>query len=150
MLCNMHPHSWWCIYYIHITMSMSDNYIPGAKINLVRVPTYVRFMKRSSISTYYHIIYFPQCQDLFSRNVLGLAMRMFPPQRRYHPSVMSTDGLTVLATVCLIGTLSTIPQHFTETQWPTAARRWHFVLWDVSRRQSCHLSTPSHPRVPPA
>ena len=54
MLCNMHPHSWWCIYYIHITMSMSDNYIPGAKINLVRVPTYVRFMKRSSISTYYH------------------------------------------------------------------------------------------------
>ena len=82
MLCNMHPHSWWCIYYIHITMSMSDNYIPGAKINLVRVPTYVRFMKRSSISTYYHIIYFPQCQDLFSRNVLGLAMRMFPPRRR--------------------------------------------------------------------
>ena len=36
-----------------------------------------------------------------------------------------------------------------ETQWPTAARQWHFMLRDVSRRQSCHLSTPSHPRVPP-
>ena len=31
-----------------------------------------------------------------------------------------------------------------ETQWPTAARRWHFALRDVSHRQSCHLSTPSH------
>ena len=31
-----------------------------------------------------------------------------------------------------------------ETQWPTAARRWHFALWGVSRRQSCHLLTPSH------
>ena len=28
-----------------------------------------------------------------------------------------------------------------ETQWPTAARRWHFALRDVSRRQSCHLLT---------
>ena len=34
-------------------------------------------------------------------------------------------------------------------QWPTAARRWQFALRDVSCRQSCHLSTPSHPRVPP-
>ena len=53
--------------------------------------------------------------------------------------------------VCLIGTLSTILQHFThnEIQWPTAARRWQFALRDVSCRQSCHLSTPSHPRVPP-
>ena len=53
--------------------------------------------------------------------------------------------------VCQIGTLSTILQHFTynEIQWPTAARRWQFALRDVSRRQSCHLSTPSHPRVPP-
>ena len=25
-------------------------------------------------------------------------------------------------------------------------RRWHFALQDVSRRQSCHLSTTSHPR----
>ena len=24
-------------------------------------------------------------------------------------------------------------------QWPTAAHRWHFVLQDVSYRQSCHL-----------
>ena len=31
-------------------------------------------------------------QDLLSRNVLGFAMRMFPPQRQYHPFVMSTDG----------------------------------------------------------
>ena len=43
---------------------------------------------------------FPQSgthQDLIYRNVQGLAMRMFPPRRRYHPSVMLTDGLTVLA-----------------------------------------------------
>ena len=47
--------------------------------------------------------------------------------------------------------LSTILLHFThnEIQWPTAARRWQFALQDVSRRQSCHLSTPNHPRVPP-
>ena len=32
-----------------------------------------------------------------------------------------------------------------ETQWPTAARRWHFAQRDVSCRQSCHLLTPSHP-----
>jgi hypothetical protein len=36
-----------------------------------------------------------------------------------------------------------------ETQWPTAARQWHFALWEVSCRQSCHFSTPSHPRIPP-
>ena len=29
-----------------------------------------------------------------------------------------------------------------ETQWPTAAPWWHFVLRDVSCRQSCHLLTP--------
>ena len=28
---------------LHITMSMSDNYIPEAKINLIRVLTYVGF-----------------------------------------------------------------------------------------------------------
>ena len=34
------------------------------------------------------LLVFPQSlphQDLLSRNVLGLAMRMFPPQRWYHP-----------------------------------------------------------------
>ena len=36
-----------------------------------------------------------------------------------------------------------------ETQRPTTAHRWHFALRDVSYRQSCHLSTPSHPQVPP-
>ena len=36
-----------------------------------------------------------------------------------------------------------------ETQWPTTARGWHFVLRDVSCRQSWHLLTPSHPWVPP-
>jgi hypothetical protein len=36
-----------------------------------------------------------------------------------------------------------------ETQWPTAAPQRHFSLRDLSRRQSCHLSTPSLPRVPP-
>ena len=44
---------------------------------------------------------FPQScthQNMLSRNVLGLAIRMFPPQRRYHLSVMLTDGLTVLPT----------------------------------------------------
>ena len=35
-----------------------------------------------------------------------------------------------------------------ETQWPTAARRWHFALRNVSHKQSCHLLTPSHPQVP--
>ena len=39
------------------------------------------------------------------------------------------------------------------TQWNPVthctAVRWHFALQDVSHRQSCHLSTPSHPRVPP-
>ena len=33
--------------------------------------------------------------------------------------------------------------------WPNAAHRWHFALQDVSHRQSCHLSTPSHLQVPP-
>ena len=36
-----------------------------------------------------------------------------------------------------------------ETQKPTAARRWHFALRDVSRRQSCHsqhLATPGFPQ----
>ena len=37
---------------------------------------------------------------------------------------------------------------YNEIQWPTAARWWHFSLRDVSHRQSCHLSTPSHPQVP--
>ena len=41
------------------------------------------------------------------------------------------------------------PTTHNEIQWPTAARRWQFALRDVSRRQSCHLSTPNHPRVPP-
>ena len=52
--------------------------------------------------------------------------------------------------VCLIGTLSTILQHFTHTmkQWPTTACRWHFALLDVSCRQSCHLSKPSPPWIP--
>ena len=40
-------------------------------------------------------------------------------------------------------------QTHNETQWPTAACRWHFALQDVSRRQSCNLSTPSYPQVPP-
>ena len=39
---------------LHITMSMSDNYIPEAKINLIRVLTYVGFIQRSFI-TYYQV-----------------------------------------------------------------------------------------------
>ena len=40
-------------------------------------------------------------------------------------------------------------QHtYSETQWPIAAHQWHFVLRNVSRSQSCHLLTPSHPWVP--
>jgi hypothetical protein len=52
--------------------------------------------------------------------------------------------------VCLIGTLSTILQYCThnETHWPAAACQWHVVLWDVSHRQICHLSTPSYPTSP--
>ena len=49
------------------------------------------------------LVCFPQScthQDLLSRNVLGLAMRMFPPQTQYHQSVMSTDGLTVVTHCC--------------------------------------------------
>ena len=42
-------------------------------------------------------------QDLFSRNVLGLAMRMLPPQKRYH--LRSTGGLTVLARIEIVATL---------------------------------------------
>ena len=46
--------------------------------------------------------------------------------------------------------LSTILQHFThnEIQFPNAARQWNFVLRDVYCRQRCHVSTPSHSRVP--
>ena len=82
--------------------------------------------------------------DLLSRNLLDLAMRMLLPQRRYDPSEMST--------VCLIGTLSTVLQHFTthnETLWPTTACPCYFLLRDVSFRQSWHLSTTCHPQVPP-
>ena len=43
---------------------------------------------------------------------------------------------------------TTLPIHI-ETQWPTAARRWHFAPRDVSRRQTYHLLTPSHPWIPP-
>ena len=43
---------------------------------------------------------FPQfvfhSQDL-TRKVLGLAMLMFPPQRRYHHNLRSTDGPTIMA-----------------------------------------------------
>ena len=46
-------------------------------------------------------------------------------------------------------TLHTLCFTHNEIQFPTAARRWHFALQDVSHRQSCHLSTPSHPLVPP-
>ena len=45
-------------------------------------------------------------------------------------------------------TLHTLCFTHNEIQFPTAARQWHFVLQDVSHRQSCHLSTPSHPLVP--
>ena len=48
-------------------------------------------------------------------NVLGLAMRMFPPQRRYHP-------------IC--DTLSAILQHFTLTKKPSDP----LLLADVTLR----------------
>ena len=36
-----------------------------------------------------------------------------------------------------------------ETHWPIATRQWHFVLGDLTRRQSCHLLTANPPpRVP--
>ena len=51
---------------------------------------------------------FPQSwphQDLLSWNVLGLAMLMFPPWRRYHHNLRSTDGLTVLAWIEIVAIL---------------------------------------------
>ena len=54
-------------------------------------------------------------------------MLMFPLRRRYHHNLQSTDGLTILA------------------NWLERL----VALRDVSCRQSWHLSTPSHPRVPP-
>ena len=105
--------------------------------------------------------FFPQScshQDLLSRNVLGLAILIFLPRRRYHHNLKSTDGLTVLAWIEIVtilvhyqpscNTSHTMKVHY-ETQWPTAARRCHFVLRDVSCMQSWHLSTPSHLQVPP-
>ena len=73
----------------------------------------------------------------------------------YHYNLRSTDGLDYISQMVgdshHLGTLSTILQHFTHTmkQWHTAARQWQFALRDLSCRQKCHLSTPSHPRVPP-
>ena len=83
---------------------------------------------------------------------------IFPPQRLYHHILGLTDGLTVLAQIEIVAILvhyqpscntsHTMKVHY-ETHWPTAARRCHFVLRDVSCMQSWHLSTPSHPWVPP-
>ena len=44
-------------------------------------------------------------QDLLSRNVLGLAMRMFRPQRQYHYILQLKDGLTVLAQIEIVAIL---------------------------------------------
>ena len=68
-------------------------------------------------------------------------------------SPMSTNGLTIgyrIDVVCLISTLSTILQHCTHTMKPSdVLQHDNDTVRDVSRRQSCHLSTPSQPRVPP-
>ena len=44
-------------------------------------------------------------QDLLSRYVLGLAMFMFPPLRRYHHNLRLTDDLTVLARIEIVAIL---------------------------------------------
>ena len=63
-------------------------------------------------------------------------------------SPASTDGLTVLATgqrqyAKLVHYQPSYNTAHTMKQLPTAARRWHFALRDVSHRQICH------PWVPP-
>ena len=57
----------------------------------------------------------------------------------------SADGLIVLARIEIVAILV---QYQPSNQLPTAACRCHYALWDVSCRQSWHLLTPSHPRVP--
>ena len=55
----------------------------------------------NQVAEVFLFVCFPQScthQDLLSRNVLGLAIRIFQPRRRFYLSVMLTDGLTVLAT----------------------------------------------------
>ena len=65
----------------------------------------------------------------------------FRPDIRFRPKVKNIPSVIHW---------STILHHFThnEIQFPTAACQWPFALRDVFRRQSCHLSTPSHPRLP--
>ena len=105
---------------------------------------------------------FPQSwphQDLLSRNVLGLAMIIFPPWRQqYHHNLRLSDGLIVLAWIEIVAILvyhqpsyntsHTMKVRY-ETQWPTVANRYHFVLWDVSCMESWHLLTPSLGSVHP-
>ena len=57
----------------------------------------------------------------------------------------SLFSLTVLARIEIVAIL----QRFTHTMKPTAARRCHFALQDVSCKQSWHHLTPSRPRVSP-
>jgi hypothetical protein len=60
------------------------------------------------MTNFHKCINFPQScphQDLLSRNVLGLAMLMFLPQRQYHHNLRSTDGLTVLARLEIVAIL---------------------------------------------
>ena len=80
-------------------------------------------------------------------------MLMFPPQSQCHHNLQSTDSQTILANWSEIVAIWYTINHPTilHTQWnpvPTAARRCHFVLRDVSCRQGWHLSTPRHPQAP--
>ena len=64
-------------------------------------------------------------QDLLSRYVLGLAMLMFPPLRRYHHNLRLTDDLTVLARIEIVAILVHYqPCYYfshthNESKWPT-------------------------------
>ena len=80
-------------------------------------------------------------QDLLSRNVLSNV-----PALKAVSSHTVIDRLLVRIEIVAIlvhyqpscNTSHTMKVHY-ETQWPTAARQCHFVLQDVSCRQSWHL-----------
>ena len=106
---------------LHSSMSATDNtaqYHGSCLINEVRPSLYTGV--NSYIGRHYHLTRINRCSDY-----VGYRIEI----------------------VCLIGHPTTLHTN-NENQWPTAARRCHFALWDLSRRQSWHFSTPSHPTVP--
>ena len=106
---------------------MSDNYIPGAKINLVRVPTYVRFMKRSSISTYYHNKFSTISGPVF-QECTGSCHENVPTPKAVSSDLRLTDGLTGLARIEIVAILvHYLPSYNTShTMKPMAQLDWAY------------------------